>query len=507
MNTRIKLIAIAGVLLLTAFSCSRNIPEPVSPPINDNIPPKPANFTASVGDRMAFLTWSISDTQNISIYRIYQSDSDSLHFRVVAEVTQTSYAANNLHNGITYYFKVAAVNNSGFEGYSSDMLSTVPDLYGIIINDGARYTNDRNVGLTMVAPTGTRYMQVSNDSTFAGNPWENYVLTKIWELTAGDQTKAVFVKYRNHNDEITSTYYSANITLDTHAAIDSITFTPESQPYVAGELVHFKLFAEESEGQARTTVGQGLINLTLYDDGSRGDAVSGDGIYECDYIIAGNLDFANATVYGNFTDRASNTAQQIQARRNMSVTRAPDPVTIFGIVPPTGFFDRLQINWNATPASDFAQYRVYRALSANVDSSDYLVEVISQISITSLTDTGLTANTVYYYKVYVVDNTGLWAGSNEVHASTNANLPPDPVVLFPPVALPGTHDRLSLSWSASHDQDFLRYELYRSYDNNVTVSDILILASATQTTAVDSNLAADSAYYYRVQIMDRAGDL
>jgi fibronectin type 3 domain-containing protein len=504
MSGKLKLTAIVGAFLF--ISCSRNIPDPVSPPVNNTIPATPTNLTATVGDRLAYLTWAVTDTQGIQFYRIFISDSTSNNYVVLFEVTHTSYTAGNLRNGRTYYFKVSAVNWSNFEGYSSQPITIIPNLYGLIINGGERYTNSRNVSLSMVAPVGTQYMSISDDSLFLGSLWENYSTIKPWVLPSGDQTKTVYVKYRSQNDQATSQHYSANIILDTQAAIDSVKFTPANQQFGAGDRLHFQLFAGEPDGTASITVGQGIITLELFDDGTRGDPVAGDGVYETDFTISSDLDFANAVVRGDFIDRANNTAQAVQARSSITVRRAPDPVSIYGIIAPTGFFDRLEIDWNASQVSDFAQYRLYRSTTANVDSSDYLVKSINVSSLISYVDTGLAQNTTYYYKIFVVDNSGLWARSNEVHALTNQNLPPDPVVLYPVVAPPGTFDRLSLTWSASHDQDFLRYDLYRSYDNVVTTSDILILSSSSLTAAVDTSLEADSAYYYRVQALDRAGN-
>ncbi len=506
MNAIVRLTAILGAILIVAFSCSRQIPNTISPPINEPVPATPSNLTVTVGDRLALLTWSVDDTTGIKFYRVYRSDSTNTNFQALAEVTQTSYTAANLSNGQSYYFRIAAVNWAEFEGYPSPQVLAIPNLFGLFVNDGQQYTNLRDVTLSMMAPVGTSYMQVSNDSNFIGSAWENFVVTRPWILSSGDNLKNVYVKYRLQSDDIGTVPYSANITLDTRAVIDSVVFSPIGSPLVAGDHVHFKLFAGEADGNAGVAVGQNFINQVLYDDGSRGDAVAGDGIYEADYTVASNLDFNDASVTGNFTDRANNTSGQVQARGFISVQRAPDPISIISIIAPNGFFDRLEIEWNRSQISDFAQYRIYRGLTAGVDSSDYLAGVISSAQTTTLIDTGLTANTIYYYRVFVIDNSSLWARSNEVQSRTNQNSPPVPVVLYSPVTPPGSHNRLSLSWSASNDQDFLRYELYRSYNNQVNTSDVLILVSSSQTAVEDTGLAADSIYYYGVLTIDQTGN-
>jgi fibronectin type 3 domain-containing protein len=501
-----RYIGLILFVLMFIFSCSRQIPDPVSPPKNDFIPATPANVTANVGDRLVALTWSVPDTQGIRFYRVYMAVSDSAAYTLLSEVNETHYTAANLQNGRTYHFKISSVSHTRFEGYSSAPMAAVPDLFAIVANDGEEFTNSRQITLSLVAPTGTQYMQISNDSTFAGAIWEHFLLTKSWELPSGDMTRVIYAKFRDSSDQVTADHYSDSITLDTEATIDSINFAPAGVPFASGDRVHFRLFANESDGQARITIGQTLASIILYDDGTRGDVAANDGIYEINYFIAANLDFENTPVYGNFTDRATNSAQQVQSRINMSVRRAPDPVSIYGITGISDFYDRLELNWNRSNASDFAQYKVYRSLTPGVDSTDILVSTLSSISTNSLIDTGLAANTTYYYKLYVIDNTGLWAGSNEVHANTFTNIPPNPVTIYPVVADPGTHDRLSLTWSACNDQDFLRYELFRSMDATVDTSDLLILVSSTETAYTDTGLTSTTTYYYRVMALDRAGN-
>ena len=502
---RIKASALL-LLLILLLSCTRQIKDPVSPPKDEPIPPTPTNVTATVGDRFVTLTWTVSDTGSIAFYRVYMADSSAENYSMIAEVNESRYTANDLQNGDVYYFRVSTVNLARFEGYLSLPVSAEPNLYQIMINSGDEYANDRNVTLTLVAPAGTQYMQISNDSLFSNSPWDNFASTRSWLLPSGDGLARVYARFRDSNDRTTDGYYWDAISLDTQASIDSVTFFPAGTPFFSGDQVHFLVYTVEARGEARVTLGQNLVRIDLYDDGTHGDLLPNDGIYETDYVINANLDFENAGVFGNFTDVAENVAQQAQATQYISVRRAPDPVTIFNVSGVYGYYDRLEVSWTRSSIGDFGHYRVYRSTGAGVDSTDFLARTISSAATTSLVDTGLAQNATYYYKVYVVDNTGLWAGSNELSGQTNPNAPPDPVNLFPPVALPGTHDRLSISWSECNDQDFLRYELFRSYDSDVDSSDIVLLVSESQTTFTDTGLMADSVYYYRVRTLDQAGN-
>jgi len=508
MRHRARRFAYLGTILLFGLliSCDRQISDPVSPGRVVGIPSTPTDIAAQIGDRAVALTWSIPDTANLMSYRIYMSDSSASDYQMLEEVAQASYVAGNLQNGSRYYFRVSAVNRSNFEGYRSLAISAIPNLYAVAINDGVVYTNDRNVTLTFVAPAETQYMQLSSDSSFGSAFWESFVTARAWEMPSSDGSHTVYARFRDRLDNVTSNFYFDSIILDTEARIDSIKYSPVGAPFSTGDRVHFRIYTGESDGQAEIVIGQGLAFIELYDDGGRGDNSADDGIYEADYEIGNQLDFENAEVFGNFIDRAANEAEQARSRDNISARRAPDPVSIFSITNDAGHFDNLALNWGSSTASDFAQYRVYRSISAGVDSSDYLARVISSANQTSLTDTGLAQNTRYYYRVYVLDNTALWSGSNEVYASTSPNLPPDGVIIYPIIAAPDTYDQLDISWSECDDQDFLRYELYRSDDSQIDTSDNLVFASDTEVSFTDHDLSANTLYYYRVRTLDRAGN-
>lgn len=507
MISRKLLLAYVLGAMAVNFGCSRNIPDPVSPPLTDAVPETPFDLTATIGDGMIALSWSVVDSLPELTYRIYLADSTGAEYSVAGETSQFSYTVGNLRNGNSYFFKVSSVNSDGFEGYKSDPLSAIPNLYGIIINNGDDLTDQIVVTLSLTAPANTGLMQISGDSTFSGSQWEGFFPSRVFRLASGDGVKTVYCRFRDASDMPTSSYFSDAITLDTQSFIDSLRYSPVGVPLSPGSTVHFSLYAGETGGEGTATVGDDILTLILVDNGERGDALEGDGIYELDYTIDINLDFEDQIVYGDFVDRAGNSSARAQANATMTVRRPPDAVTVHSINVPDQSFDRLQIAWSASNASDFAQYRIYRDISAGVDSSDFLVRTITSPGSVTAVDTGLTENTRYYYRVYVADNTGLMTGSNEADGLTGQDLPPDPVELYPPVATPGTHDRLELSWSESNDDDFLRYELYRSYDPAVDSLDILLFTSNSQESFVDIDLDADSLYYYGVLTRDLAGNV
>jgi hypothetical protein len=81
--------------------------------------------------------------------------------------------------------------------------------YGVTINDGALFTNQTAVTLTISARPGTAQMQVSNDGGFAGAHWEPYASRKAWAITQYGSyviPRVVYVRYKDLGGNVSSNY-------------------------------------------------------------------------------------------------------------------------------------------------------------------------------------------------------------------------------------------------------------------------------------------------------------
>ncbi len=91
--------------------------------------------------------------------------------------------------------------------------------YSVTINNGALYTNQVAVQLTISAQTHTAEMQVSNDGGFLGVAWEPYQAHKAWQITRyrnKEITRLVYVRFRTVDGTV-SPLYLDDIILDTDA--------------------------------------------------------------------------------------------------------------------------------------------------------------------------------------------------------------------------------------------------------------------------------------------------
>jgi hypothetical protein len=95
-------------------------------------------------------------------------------------------------------------------------LQVAPGEHSMTINDGALFTNQVSVTLTIAAPPVIAAMQVSNDGGFANAQWEPCTRTRAWTITSlGTQIlpRTVYVRFKDEFN-VVSSVYTDDIILD-----------------------------------------------------------------------------------------------------------------------------------------------------------------------------------------------------------------------------------------------------------------------------------------------------
>ncbi|RKY65250.1 MAG: hypothetical protein DRP99_00525, partial [Candidatus Latescibacterota bacterium] len=272
----------SAAVILGGCTKEHEAPTASNPLDTGRIPPTPKIESVIVGNRRVTLTWTVDDTSAISKYNIFRSDSADADYRLVGSSSIRTYTDRGLVNGKRYFYKVASVDTSGLEGYKSEYVSAVPNIFSVTINGGMEFTNSRSVVLTFsvgLVPqdqTAEWWIKVSNDPSFEGATWEPLPVMKQWQLTPGDGEKVVYVKFQDSEGNESSTV-SDRIILDTVAYIESFSFQAESSVLEPGDVVHFRLKAGETGGRATVDIGDVKVGIPLRDDGTEGDSEPGDG--------------------------------------------------------------------------------------------------------------------------------------------------------------------------------------------------------------------------------------
>ena len=184
---------------------------------------------------------------------------------------------------------------------------------------------------------------------------------------------------------------------------------------------------------------------------------------------------------------------------------APAAVKLYAAEDVTPFSMRL--SWSTNGDLDFAGYEVHRGLSKGFSPGvSTLVKSIDQRDQNSTLVESLKPWTTYYFRVRVFDNGSppLRNDSNELAARTG-NTPPAAVALNP-VSMGATS--ASLSWSASADDDFARYEVHYSKNASFTPDGTTLAQNQTSRQLTDytiEGLQLARTYYFMVRTYDEGG--
>jgi len=502
----IGLISLLTVVIIAGlFGCSRYVDsrDPVrSLPATGSVP---ENLLVRVSSSTALLGWEAEGTAADSRFRVYVYDSDfatdSATARAMRHYDTSGYEISiaDLPVNQTYYFRVALLIDGDLEGELSDPVSAYITHWSVVIEQGDEYTNSRDVRVLINSSGLTTHMMISEDSTFVGKQFEPFTPVNTFTLSDGDGLKTIYARLDFSDGTELAALLSDDIILDTEAEADSVVFiAPDT--ISTGDTVMFYLFSPEINGQATVTF-SASVTVTLYDDGSHADVIADDGLYAGRYVVPVNVSVSNGQVTGSFTDAAGNRIT-ISDDDFINIYNTPLPVTLTATALST---HEIILNWNAASGSDFLAYRIYRSQTSPVTEASELLHVISNRNTVSFTDSDLSDNTTFYYRVYAYHSSGLFAESNEATAVTLANTPPQPVVLS--LALDEGSMAL-LTWTASNEDDFDYYSIRRDTILAAILVDSLAVSivNSPGQASYTSYLPTDNIYYFQVFVVDRHGE-
>ena len=355
-----------------------------------SVTPKPSAPVVKIGHSTTsgkpMLTWNA--VSGATSYKVYRATSQNGTYSLLGTTTATSYTNTGAKAGMTYYYKVKAVNSAGESAYSNVVSGKV-----------------KSVTPKPAAPV----VKIGNSAS-SGKP----MLT--WNAVSGATSYKV---------------YRATSQNGTYSLLGTVTATSYTNTGAkAGVTYYYKVKAVNSAGEsAFSNVVSGettVTTLTMGHSASSGKpqltwkAVSGAASYRVYRATAKNgaytvINTTKALTYTNVGAALGTTYYYKVEALNAAGKSLGFSAVVEGKVAPvlavgySSVSGKPQLTWKAVPGA--TEYQVYRSTQQNSGYSK-----INTTTSTSYVNTGAKAGTTYYYRIVAVKGTAASDFSNIVSA-------------------------------------------------------------------------------------------
>ncbi len=151
------------------------------------------------------------------------------------------------------------------------------------------------------------------------------------------------------------------------------------------------------------------------------------------------------------------------------------------------------------PSSDADSYRIERSTQAAAGFAE--VGAVDERT-TSFSDSGLVANTTYWYRIRSENRVGISASFADASATTAETAPSPPSALSTQAV---AYDTVRLSWT-DNSQNEDSFVVERRLSTDATYSVVAAALAANATTWDDDTCGAETTYLYRIKAHNAAGD-
>ncbi|KLU64324.1 N-acetylmuramoyl-L-alanine amidase LytC precursor [Desulfosporosinus acididurans] len=444
----------------------------------------PVNLVAQAqSGNQVYLTWN--PVVNATYYSVYRSTSYGGPFAIVGSPSSSTLMDTNVSPNTTYYYKVDAVGSTGTSSDSA-IVYAITNTSNIALsapsNLTATPTNSSQVYLTWSPVNYATYYSVYRSTTVSGP------FTIVGAPTTSNYTDSSVQLY-------TTYYYKIE-------AVNSAGSSPDSQ--IVSTTANFS----NSTLSAPTQVSASVVSTSQL-------CVTWNPVsYATSYYVyratslAGPFSIVGMPSTTTFTDLglSSNTTYYYKVvavgnagtSSDSAIVSASTTYTNGAIAAPTNLIatvvntSQVYLTWSSV--SNATSYNVYRATSASGTFT-----VIGTSTTANYTDTGLSTGITYYYKVVAVGSAGSSADSAIVPAtttSTNGALPTP----TNPTATALSTNQIYLTWDPVGNAT--SYNVYRAASPTDTYTNI---ATTSTTNYTDTNLPANTTYYYEIQAAGTSG--
>ncbi len=521
---------------------------------NGNAPPSPAaNLVATTLSNSSIeLDWSQNPKPNYQEtgFEIYRGTTSGgpYTFAGLVPADTVIFKDNNLSPNVTYYYKVRTVNNNGAAALSNETSATTQ-------SDKTPPSAPPNLILNFTTESS---ISVSWDSASDNVGVVAYdIFANGIKVTSTTQTSAIINGVQPKQQYIIvvkARDAAGNSSPQSNQVVAITTFQGLLYKYYEGswnQLPDFTLLTPVASGISSNTslsvklrsfqygiLWQGYIKIpvtgtytfgTTSDDGSKlwlstyqpqtTPLVNNDGIHLANYKNGTPIKL-NAGIYPISIAYFQNSAQAamnvfwkcknlfgdgnkhpidnqyFSTDSSFGVGNVPTQPGTVTLTPVS--FDKINISWvdSSNNETGFAIYR------SNLGVGPFNIIYTTGPNVTSYTDSGLTASTRYFYKIYAFNNSGNSDTTLKISAVTKV-VPQPPAAATNLNAIATSSSTISLSWQDNGVNE-TGYKVYRS-ENDTTHFRIIGSIPAYSNSYMDSSLFANLKYYYKVMVTGSGG--
>ena len=374
----------------------------------------------------------------------------------------------------------------------------------VSINSGASYTNSTAVTLNLsatdtVGVVGYYASTSSSTPTASASGWNSvtsatsYTGSVSYTLASGDESKTVYVWYKDSAGNVSSAA-SDSITLDTTAPIVTITSPNSSDTYTTTSS------PLSLSGSASDTT-SGVKEVTWSNDKGGSGTASGTTYWS---VLSISLTSGDNKITVTAKDNAGNTSTDTITVTYSAATKPTVTTGSASNVTATSATLTGTVNANGLSTTAWFEYGTVKGTYGNKTSTQTVTG--SNDTTVSVTITGLTAETTYYYRIAAQNNSGTSYGEEMSFQYSSKGSAPTVTtdsatdVTTTTATLNGTVNANGISTTA-----WFEYGTLSGTYGNKTTTKSVSGSTDTKVSIGISGLTAGTTYYYRVVAQNSAG--
>ncbi|MGI6295663.1 MAG: fibronectin type III domain-containing protein [Armatimonadota bacterium] len=455
------------------------------------VPPIAPRLSATaVSDQQIDLSWNV--VNGATSYVLERRNPANGDYEIIGTVDGSiaSYSDIKLSSSTTYYYRATAANSMGSSGYSNVASATTrAKLPDVPVGLKATVVSTNQIDLSwqdVDGETGYRVQRASNEN----GPYYNLATTT-----------ANVTNFANYGLLPGTAYYyrvCAYSSLGTSEYCDAVEAITKSLPPAAPRSLTAKaVSASQIELQ--------WIGVTGAEDYVIERSTSANGAFEVIGNSAAKTSFSDtglsastAYYYRVYATNSGGNSGYSNVANATTQTPLPElPEAPAGLTATAVSTSQINLTWNAVAGA--AGYTIERAPGAN---GAFVKIGSTNAGVTTFANTGLTASTAYYYRVYATNAAGNSNYSNVANATTQTPLPEPPEAPAGLTATAVSTSQINLAWNAVAGAT--AYTIERAPGANAFAK--IGNTNAGVTTFANTDLAASTTYYYRVYATNAAGN-